>query len=117
MPDHVLTKSLFSAGLQCPKLLWWKVHEPTAVELQPDIVLRDRFDQGAQVGALAREHFAGGTLIGHFDSREARIEKTQAALEAGQVIFEGTIEAGGVQVKTDVLVPAGPGHTLIEVKS
>ena len=41
-----LTKSLYTAALQCPKLLWWKVHEPNAVELQPDKVLQDRFDQG-----------------------------------------------------------------------
>ena len=47
---HRLSKSRYTAGLQCHKLLWWKVHEPKAVELQPDIVLQDRFDQGAQVG-------------------------------------------------------------------
>src|SRR3954463_6664042 len=95
VPDwrvHTLTKSLFTAGLQCPKLLWWKVHEPTAVELQPDIVLQDRFDQGAQVGALARELFEGGTLIGHFDSREVRLEKTATALKARAPIFEGNFE-------------------------
>ena len=31
-----MSKSRFVAGVQCPKLLWWKVHEPDAVELQPD---------------------------------------------------------------------------------
>jgi hypothetical protein len=46
MPIH-LSKSRFVAGTQCHKLLWWKVHEPGAVELQPDKVLQDRFDQGA----------------------------------------------------------------------
>ena len=50
---HRLSKSRYTAGLQCHKLLWWKVHEPDAVELQPDIVLEDRFDQGRQVGKLA----------------------------------------------------------------
>jgi len=34
-----LTKSHFVAGCQCPKLLWWKVHDPAAPELQPDKVL------------------------------------------------------------------------------
>src|SRR5438270_12720440 len=58
-----LSKSRFVAGKQCHRLLWWKVHEPLAVELQPDKVLQDRFDQGAQVGALARERFPGGVLI------------------------------------------------------
>jgi hypothetical protein len=74
-----LTKWIFTAGQQCPKLLWWKVHEPNAVELQPDIVLQDRFDQGAQVGALARDLFDGGTLIGHFVSRGEPIAKTKTA--------------------------------------
>ena len=102
---HTLTKSLFTAGLQCPKLLWWKVHEPTAVELQPDIVLQDRFDQGAQVGALARELFAGGTLIDHFASHGAKLAATRAALDTRTPVFEATFEADGVRVNADVLVP------------
>ena len=58
-----LSKSRFVAGVQCHKLLWWKVHEPDAVELQPDKVLQDRFDQGQQVGKLAWTLFPGGLLI------------------------------------------------------
>jgi predicted RecB family nuclease len=113
-----LTKSLFTAGLQCHKLLWWKVHEADAVELQPDIVLQDRFDQGAQVGALARELFSGGTLIDHFDTRELRIARTRSAIEARVPIYEGTFEADGVQIKADILLPDGDnGWRLIEVKS
>jgi hypothetical protein len=49
-----LSKSRFVAGTQCHKLLWWKVHEPDAVELQPNKVLQDRFDQGTQVTEIAR---------------------------------------------------------------
>ncbi len=48
------SKSRVVAGCPCHKLLWWKVHEPNAEELQPDIVLQDRFDQGQQVGELAQ---------------------------------------------------------------
>ena len=40
--QQCLSKSRFVAGVQCHKLLWWKVHEPDAVELQPDKVLQDR---------------------------------------------------------------------------
>src|SRR5207302_5052383 len=69
-----LSKSRFVAGKQCHRLLWWKVHEPMAMELQPDKVLQDRFDQGAQVGALARERFPGGVLI------EARTADSSGAL-------------------------------------
>src|SRR5256885_8409518 len=87
---HRLSKSRFTAGLQCHRLLWWKVHEPLAVELQPDKVLQDRFDQGAQVGALARKRFPGGVLIQHSE-RDERVELTRQAMEAGApAIFEAS---------------------------
>ncbi len=56
-PSHRLSKSRFVTGRQCPKLLWWKAHEPGAKELEPNKVLQDRFDQGEQVGAMARDRF------------------------------------------------------------
>src|SRR5947199_6343148 len=79
-----LSKSRFVAGKQCHRLLWWKVHEPLAVELQPDKVLQDRFDQGAQVGGLARQRFPGGVLIDlpHHAVAE-RLEATTRAMDDG----------------------------------
>src|SRR5216117_30752 len=91
---HRLSKSRYTAGVQCHKLLWWKVHEPMAVELQPDKVLQDRFDQGAQVGALARNEFPPGVAV-----------------------FARTFETKDVRIRTDVLLPDGNGWRLIEVKS
>jgi hypothetical protein len=44
-----LSKSRFVAGWQCHKLLWLRVHEADAPELQVGVLLQDRFDQGAQV--------------------------------------------------------------------
>jgi predicted RecB family nuclease len=114
-----LSKSRFVAGKQCHKLLWWKVHEPLAVELQPDKVLQDRFDQGAQVGALARERFAGGTLIDlpHHAVAE-RVEATRRAIDAGAAaIFEASFVADNTFVAVDVLLREGTGWRLIEVKS
>jgi predicted RecB family nuclease len=100
-----LSKSRFTAGLQCHKLLWWKVHEPLAVELEPDKVLQDRFDQGAQVGALAREQFAPGTLIDlpHREF-EQRVARTRDAINAGApAIFEASFMADETFVAVDVL--------------
>src|SRR5947209_1233468 len=54
-----LSKSRFTSGLQCHKKLWWEVHEPNALELQPDKVLQDLFDQGRQVGEAARTRVPG----------------------------------------------------------
>src|SRR5436190_12734423 len=103
---HRLSKSRYTAGVQCHKLLWWKVHEPNAVELQPDKVLQDRFDQGAQVGALARDGFPGGVLIeGPRGAVAARVAETRRALDARPpAIFEATFVADDVIVHVDVLV-------------
>lgn len=114
-----LTKSDFVAGCQCPKLLWWRVHDPAAPELQPDKVLLDRFDQGRLVGELARAEFSGGVLIDPRDrDRATRVEATHHAMSAhAPVIFEASFESGGVFVSADILLRTDSGYTLIEAKS
>ncbi len=88
-----LSKSRFLAGVQCHKLLWWKVHEPDAVELQPDKVLRDRFDQGHAVGELATTLFPGGVLIDlPHNAVEERISRTGVAIaDEVPAIFEASL--------------------------
>jgi len=114
-----LSKSRFTAGAQCHKLLWWKVHEPNAIELQPDKVLQDRFDQGRQVGELARGEFPGGVLIDlPHNAYEDRLRQTKAALDAKTpVIFEASFFADDVYVAVDVLERLDQGYRMIEVKS
>ena len=119
MPDHRLSKSRFVAGSQCEKLLWWTVREPDAPELVPDKVLLDLFDQGRQVGVLARLEFPGGILIERAHAApEDRLAATQAALASdAPALFEACFESGGVVVSVDVLLRTPAGWTLIEVKS
>jgi predicted RecB family nuclease len=123
-----LSKSRFTAGTQCHKLLWWRVHEPLALELQPDKVLQDRFDQGALVGALARERFVDSVLIrlAHrneepdriWDDRDdERLEMTRQAMEGANTIFEGSFFADNTFVTCDILQREDDGWRLIEVKS
>ena len=113
-----LSKSRFTAGWQCPRLLWWKVHEPDAPELEPDIVLKDRFDQGAQVGRLAQAEFPGGVLIDLPYNDPGRVKATRAAMDAGApAIFEATFVERGVYVAVDVLLREGDTWAVIEVKS
>jgi predicted RecB family nuclease len=114
-----LSKSRFVAGTQCHKLLWWRVHEPGARELQPGKVLQDRFDQGRQVGDIARDRFAGGVLIDlPHDAVERRLRETQDALERGApAIFEAGFLADDTFVAADVLLRDANGFRLIEVKS
>ncbi len=114
-----LSKSLFVAGCQCPKLLWWKVHDPLAEELQPDKVLLDLFDQGHQVTELARERFPGGALVLQSGrTPDEQLHATVAALQSGApAVFEGRFHAEDVTIRADVLVPEADGCTLVEVKS
>lgn len=113
-----LSKSRFVAGWQCHKQLWLRVHERDAPELQVDVVLQDRFDQGAQVGALARQHFAAGVLIDLPHDDPGRVEATRQALGSGApAVFEATFVEDRVYVAIDVLERTADGFTLIEVKS
>ena len=114
-----LSKSKYTAGVQCHKLLWWKVHEPKAVELQPDKVLQDRFDQGAQVGTLARDTFPGGVLIDlPHQAVEQRVKLTRTLIDDGApAIFEASFLADNTFVAVDVLTRHNGGFHLTEVKS
>src|SRR5437762_691060 len=114
-----LSKSRFTSGLQCHKKLWWEVHEPDALELQPDKVRQDRFDPGRQVGELARTRYPGGVLIDlPHDARAERVAATRKLLDAGApAIFEATFIADNTYVAIDVLEKQRDGYHLTEVKS
>ena len=116
---HRLSKSRYTAGAQCHKLLWWKVHEPLAVELQPNKVLEDRFDQGRQVGAIARDGFSGGVLIDlPYNAVTERVALTRKLIDDGApAIFEASFLADNTFVAVDVLTPQDDGFHLTEVKS
>src|SRR5256884_6593241 len=118
-PAPRLSKSRFTSGLQCHKKLWWEVHEPDALELQPDKVLQDLFDQGRQVGEAARTRYPGGVLIDlPHHAGAARVAATREALDAGApAVFEATFIADETFVAIDVLEKTNDGYRLTEVKS
>ena len=113
------------AGMQCHKLLWWKVNEPDAVELQPGIVLEDRFDQGTEVGKLATESFADGvTITVNRESLKQAVTDTKAALDTGdalesgaEYVYEASFLEDETFVAVDVLERLDKGFRIIEVKS
>jgi hypothetical protein len=114
-----LSKSRYTAGLQCHKLLWWRVHEPAAPELQPDPELRALFDQGSRVGVAARAQVPGGVLIDlPYEQMKQKVAATRQALEGGaRVIYEASFFADQVFVAVDILERRPGGVGLIEVKS
>lgn len=114
-----LSKTRFCAGLQCPKQLWWKMHEPEAEELVPDPATERIFAWGHRVGALARSYVPGGVLIElpHFDVR-GRVAATAKALASGaRAIYEASFLEDGVFVSVDILERRGSSFVLSEVKS
>jgi hypothetical protein len=125
MPDAIapqrLSKSRYTTGLQCAKLLWWKVHEPDSSELVPPPGQQIIFDRGHATGELARTYVPGGVLIDlpYYDV-EGRVAATAAALASGApVIYEASFFTDDVFVAVDILQRTeGPhSYALIEVKS
>jgi len=114
-----LSKSRFTTGLQCYRQLWWQAHEPDAPELVADAAQRAIFDQGAEVGRVARERVPGGVLIDFpYRALAERVEATRIALESGApAIYEASFIADDTFAAVDILERVPGGWALIEVKS
>lgn len=114
-----LSKSRFTAGLQCHKLLWWRVHEPDAPELVPDAAQQAIFDQGMRVGEVARTYVPAGELVDlPHNAFAERVSLTRELLtRRARAIYEATFSAGDVYAAVDILERAGDRFNLIEVKS
>ena len=114
-----LSKSRVMAGLQCHKLLWWMVHEPTAPELELDDQAQAAMEWGSRVGKIARSYVPGGVAIDlPHNAYDERVAITRQALEDhAPVVYEAAFRAGGVFVAVDILKRDGRSFRLIEVKS
>lgn len=102
-----ISKSKFLQGLQCPKLLWSAYN---AKNLFPEIDPASQaiFDQGHEVGSVAKKLFPNGIEIDCDPSEFQRaIELTRAALPKRRPIFEATLSANGGYARADILHPAG----------
>ncbi|MBN1375425.1 MAG: DUF2779 domain-containing protein [Dehalococcoidia bacterium] len=116
MPPSVLSKTNFLYGLQCPKYLWTLIHEPHSVP-PPDAAMQFVFDQGHDVGDLAKKLFPGGLDVTTHDFN-TNIRVTRENLGGNRPLFEAGILAGNIFCRLDVLSPAGHGSwDIIEVKS
>lgn len=105
-------------GRQCTKLLWFRYNAKDQLPA-PDEAQQAVFDQGHEVGELAKQLFPGGieidTAPGDFDGA---IRRTQEALKQRRPIYEATFSHGGGYARADILVPvAGKAWDLVEVKS
>jgi len=110
----LLTKSKYLIGLQCPKYLWMMFHDLDKI---PEFDLATEFiiKQGNQIGQLAKQLFPGGVDLPEEDFK-GNIQKTAELIKAKKTIFEAGIVSGELYARADVLVPAGDGWDIIEVK-
>ena len=84
MNSPVISKSRYMAGLQCPRLLWHKFNQPDAFP-PVDAATQAIFDQGAQVGELAKQLFPKGLEIGAgVIKKDAVDELSRAAITFGK---------------------------------
>jgi hypothetical protein len=113
---NYLTKSKYLSGLQCHKRLWYEKNYPgraAAISRSQQRI----FDQGREVGVLARDHFPGGMLIDATGPVES-VEQTKEAIRRGiSCIFEASFIFNGIWVRCDILQRDSNSWRIIEVKA
>ncbi len=115
-----LSKSRFMSGIQCHKRLYLELYDPDLAG-STDESAQSAFDIGHRVGALARDRYPAGRLIGHDHLHHADAEvATQSALGDPSVpaIYEGAFSFDQVSVRADILTRTRDRRfDLFEVKS
>lgn len=117
--SHILSKSTYMRGRQCPKALWLYKNRR---ELLPSVdpARQAIFDSGTSVGLLAQQLFPGGLDCTPESARDfaPAIEATQRAIaEGATVIYEAAFLHEGVLAALDILVKDADGWKAYEVKS
>lgn len=117
-PSVTLSKTSFLNGIQCPKLLWTKFHDRDAF---PPVDARQQaiFDQGHEIGSLAKSLFPGGIEVAEgVIAYEESLRATRRLLPERKPLFEAAFSHDGGFVRVDILNPAGTdAWEIFEVKS
>lgn len=113
-----LSKSKYLNGLQCHKLIWVLYNDKAKVPPY-DASTQAIFDQGHEVGHLAKSLFPGGIEIegDHWDYA-GLFDRTRKALAKRVPLYEAALSYGNGFARTDILNPVeDDAWDLIEVKS
>ncbi|MCL4417681.1 MAG: DUF2779 domain-containing protein [Actinobacteria bacterium] len=131
--NKIISKSKYVSGLQCLKYLWYLINDPGAIP-PFDEITQFRFQQGHDVGNLAKSLFPDGVEIEHCVDIEAELAKARemtnlaaAATEQAVVtatdamrhpLFEAAFTYKNTFSRADILEPCGTDSwNIIEVKS
>ena len=118
-PRHILSKSTFMKGCQCPKALWLYKHKP---ELKTEVSEQQQaiFDQGTSVGKLAEQLFPDGVDArpeNTFAYQQSVVDTQKYILEGHKVIYEAAFQYDQVLAALDILVCNRGKWKAYEVKS
>ncbi len=116
--EPLLSKSQYMRGLQCPKALWlYRNRKDLIPGLSP--ALQTIFDQGHEIGRLARERYPRARLIGgdHTQIGTALRLTRQAVKDRVRILFEPAALSDGVFARADMLTRDYGTWDLTEVKS
>lgn len=114
---HLLTKSAYVTGLKCDKLFWIYQNQR---DLLPEVdeATQVIFDQGHEIGDLAKTLYPDGIEIDWKAGHKAGIDQTAALIDAKKIIFEAGFQFDHIHARADVLIPVARGKwDLVEVKS
>lgn len=114
-PEQKLTKSNFTAGLQCEKRLFYEKFRKELRVITPADQLR--FDEGNEVGRLARKLFPNGVLVRApaWEQENAERQTTEFINGGKQTLFEAAFSAGNLCIRVDILhreIPRNAGDQM-----
>lgn len=119
MLRHILSKSTFMYGCQCPKRLWLHKNNPD----ERDEANEDQqaiFQVGTDVGMLARDLFPGGvdaSPVDTFHYQQSVADTARYMAEGNTVIYEAAFQFDGLLCAIDILVKKNGSWYAYEVKS
>jgi hypothetical protein len=114
----MLSKSRYTAGLQCPKRLWYEVNAREQLA-PPDAATQAIFDQGTEIGRTAQGLFPDGVEIDRKQLAWASaVTVTEEALARRVPLYEAAFAHLGAGCRVDILVPVerGDAWDLVEIK-
>ena len=113
---NLLTKSKYLTGLQCHKYLWISLNDKSKIP-STDSATQFVFDQGHEVGELAKKLFPRGINISYNSFKES-VSETENLLSQRRPLFEASILSNELYSRVVILNPVdGDGWDIIEVKS
>lgn len=119
MQKHILSKSTFMRGCQCPLSLYLHKFKPD-LRNEEDEEQQAIYQAGTNIGILAQQVFPGGVNAEPPDpfSYHISVEKTKELIVSGtKVIYEAAFNFNGLLCAIDILVKKGNKWLAYEVKN